>query len=255
MVFDVNEAEFEQRVVERSRELPVVVDFWAEWCGPCRTLSPALESAASEREGEVELAKVDVDANQGLAAAFGVQGIPAVKAFRDGQIVDEFTGAIPPARVDSFFDKLVPSHADRLVRAGDEASLRAALEADPRHLGAAQRLGQMLLARGDAAEALELLGDFQGDFLAEGLAARARLSSAAGDGAEGDDDGLRQAFAAWDDGDHESALEGLQDALSGEQNPERRDEIRKAMVAIFTELGADHPLAREHRRRLAAALN
>jgi len=253
MVFDVAEAEFEQRVVERSRELPVVVDFWAEWCGPCRTLSPALEAAAAKREGEVELAKVDVDANQGLSAAFGIQGIPAVKAFRDGKIVDEFTGAVPPAQVERFFDGLVPSPADRLVEAGDEQALRKALELDDRHLEAAQQLGWLLVRRGDAAEALELLGGFQGDFLAEGLAARARLASADGDAA--DADGLARAFAAWDEGEHDSALEGLQEALSSEVEPERRDLIRKAMVAIFTELGADHPLAREHRRRLAAALN
>jgi putative thioredoxin len=254
MVFDVNEREFEQRVVERSRELPVVVDFWAEWCGPCRTLSPALEAAASKREGEVELAKVDVDANQGLAAAFGVQGIPAVKAFRDAKIVDQFTGAIPPARVEQFFNGLVPSPADRLVASGDEEDLRKALELDPRHADAAHRLGRLLLERGQAEEALELLDRFQGDFLAEGLAARARLASSDGDGAGGSDD-VERAFAAWDDGDPGTALELLQEALSSADDPERRDSIRRVMVAIFTELGADHPLAREHRRRLAAALN
>lgn len=201
MVFDVNEAEFEQRVVERSRELPVVVDFWAEWCGPCRTLSPALETAAAKREGEVELVKVDVDANQGLAAAFGVQGIPAVKAFRDAKIVNEFTGAIPPAQVERFFDAVVPSPADRLVESGDEQSLRKALEADPRHLAAAQRLGRLLLERGNAEEALGLLDGFHGDFLAEGLAARARLASADGNGAAAGAGGLEDAFRGWDEGE------------------------------------------------------
>jgi putative thioredoxin len=254
MVFDVNEAEFEQRVVERSRELPVVVDFWAEWCGPCRTLSPALEAAAAKREGEVELVKVDVDSNQGLAAAFGVQGIPAVKAFRDAKIASEFTGAIPPAQVERFFDALVPSPADRLVESGDEESLRRALETDPTHVAAAQRLGRLLLERGDAEEALELLDGFHGDFLAEGLAARARLASADGNGATAGSGRLEDAFRAWDEGEHQRALEALQEALSGADDPERRDQIRRVMVAIFTELGADHPLSREHRRRLAAAL-
>jgi putative thioredoxin len=255
MVFDVDEAQFEHRVIERSRELPVVVDFWAEWCGPCRTLSPALEAAATKREGEVELAKVDTDRNQQLAAAFGIQGIPAVKAFRDAKVVSEFTGAIPPAQVERFFDELVPSPADTLVESGDEEELRKALELDPRHLAAAQRLGRLLLERGDTGEALELLDGFHGDFLAEGLAARARLAAADGDGGAPDVDDLERAFAAWDAGDHEAALERLQAALAAADDPERRDLIRKAMVAIFTELGADHPLAREHRRRLAAALN
>ena len=127
-VFDVTEADFEQRVIERSRELPVVVDFWAEWCGPCRTLSPALEQAAQSRAGKVELAKLDTDSNQTLAARFGIRGIPAVKAFRDGEVVEEFTGALPAPRVEAFFDRLVPSEADELAARGaaekDEQALR-----------------------------------------------------------------------------------------------------------------------------------
>ncbi len=256
MTRDVGEAEFMAEVVERSRELPVVVDFWADWCGPCRQLGPAIEAAIAKRGGAVELAKVDVDANQSLAASFGVQGIPAVKAFRDGQVVAEFTGAIPPARIEEFLDGLVPSPADELARAGDEASLREALALDPRHAEAAVRLGRILLARGDTAEALELLDPLHGDFLAEGLAARARLATGNGNGAGAAADGpLERAFAAWDEGGYETSLEALQEALAGEQDAELRDLIRRAMVGIFTELGADDPLAREHRRRLAAALN
>ncbi|HMT04537.1 MAG TPA: thioredoxin [Solirubrobacterales bacterium] len=109
MVKDVTEATFQQEVVERSREIPVVVDFWAEWCGPCRTLGPAIEKAVADREGKVELAKVDVDSNQQLAAAFQVQGIPAVKAFVNGEMVDEFTGALPPAQIEAFLDRVVPA--------------------------------------------------------------------------------------------------------------------------------------------------
>ena len=108
MVKDVDEASFQQEVIERSKEVPVVVDFWAEWCGPCRTLGPAIEQAVAAREGKVELAKVDVDSNQQLAAAFRVQGIPAVKAFVDGHMVDEFTGALPPAQINAFLDKIIP---------------------------------------------------------------------------------------------------------------------------------------------------
>ena len=109
MVKDVDEASFQQEVIERSKEVPVVVDFWAEWCGPCRTLGPAIEQAVADREGKVELAKVDVDSNQNLAAAFQVQGIPAVKAFVNGEMVDEFTGALPPAQISAFLDKIIPS--------------------------------------------------------------------------------------------------------------------------------------------------
>jgi putative thioredoxin len=246
MVFDVGEQDFQQRVVERSRELPVVVDFWAEWCGPCRQLTPALEAAVKSREGEVELAKVDVDQNQRLAASFRVQGIPAVKAFRDGRVAAEFTGALPPAEVERFFDGLVPSEVDRLASSGDEQALRRALELDPGHAEAARELGRLLIARGDTDEAREVLERVDHDFVAAGLLARLELS---GEGAE-----LDPVWEAWDAGDHERALERLQEALPA-ADADRRDLIRRAMVAIFTELGADHPLAREHRRRLAAALN
>ena len=250
MISDVSEANFMDQVVERSRELPVVVDFWAEWCGPCRQLGPALEAAVQKRGGKVALAKVDTDANQALAQSFDIRGIPAVKAFRDGQVVAEFTGAIPPAQIESFLDELVPSPADELAAAGDEASLRQALALDPSHRGAAAGLGRILLGRGDTGEALELLEPLRGDFLAEGLAARAKLAS---DGET--EPGLAGAFDAWDAGDYETALEGLQEAIGEEADADRRDLIRQAMVGIFAELGADHELAREHRRRLAAALN
>jgi putative thioredoxin len=247
-IFDVDEADFEPRVVERSRQQPVVVDFWAAWCAPCRQLTPALERAVTARAGKVELAKVDVDANQGLAARFGVQGIPAVKAFRDGRVASEFTGALPPAEVERFFDALVPSEADELATSGDETALRRALELDPSHTEARGRLARLLLERGDAAEALEVAREAASDFVADGLAARARLTLAGADE-------LQPAFEAWDQADPETALERLQQALASASDPERRDLLRRVMVAIFTELGPDSPLASEHRRRLAAALN
>jgi putative thioredoxin len=253
VIRDVVEADFEQHVLVRSRELPVIVDFWAEWCGPCRQLGPALEQAVSSREGEVELAKVDVDSNQALATSFAVQGIPAVKAFRDGQVVSEFTGALPPARIEEFLNALVPSKADRLAAAGDEASLRSALEADPRHSGAAAALARILLERGETDAARELLEPIQGDFLADGLLARAHLTAANGDANVSDE--LAAAFAEWDAGNAGEALERLQAEISSEDDPERRDLVRRVMVAIFTELGPDHELSRSHRRRLASALS
>jgi putative thioredoxin len=244
-VFDVDEADFERRVLERSRELPVVVDFWADWCGPCKQLTPVLERAATARAGKVELAKVDVDRNRRLQAAFRIQGIPAVKAFRDGRMAAEFSGALPPAEVERFFDALVPSEADELATGGDEASLRRALELDPAHAVARRELGKLLLRRGDSGEAIELLEGATGDFVADGLLARARLAG---------DDGLAPAFEAWDSGDLEAALERLQEAFAGEPDAGRRDLIRRVLVALFTELGPDSELAREHRRRLSTAL-
>ncbi len=249
-VIEVSERDFEERVIERSRELPVIVDFWAEWCGPCRVLGPVLEAAVAAHAGELELAKVNTDENPLLAQAFGISGIPAVKAFRDGRVVAEFTGAIPRPQVEEFCARLVPSPAERLAAQGGEENLRRALELDPRNAVARRELGRLLLRRGEPAEAAELLAeaDGAGDFIADGLAARAQLELAG-------PDGLAEAFSAWDDGDAEGALERLQEAIAGEGDPERRDLLRRAMVAIFTELGPAHPLAREHRRRLAMTLS
>jgi putative thioredoxin len=251
VISDVTEQDFQQKVVERSKQVPVVVDFWAEWCGPCRTLGPALEKAVSARNGEIELAKLDTDRNPNIAQEFQIASIPAVKAFKDGKVVAEFIGAIPPARIEAFLNEVVPSEADRLADSEDEESLRKALELDPRQAQAAVKLGRLLLDRGETDEALETLRPFPHDFVADGLLARAELSAV--NGSEGDE--LQGAFASWDAGDPEQALEKLQGVLAAEQDPERKDLLRRVMVAIFTELGTDHPLAREHRRRLAAALN
>jgi putative thioredoxin len=241
--FEVTDADFDERVLRRSEQVPVLVDFWADWCQPCHMLAPVIEKAVAAQEGKVELAKLDVDSNQATAARYGVRGLPTVKAFRDGQVATEFTGAQPPQVVARFVDSLVPSEADSLVESGDEAALRRALEVEPNHPLARRELGRMLLLRGETDEALELLEAVPGDFVAVGLAARARLA--------GDAD-LAPAFDAWDEGDHATALELLQSALA---DPEQRDLVRRVMVAIFTDLGPEHPLAREHRRRLSAALN
>src|SRR3954466_4605508 len=148
MGVDITEADFESAVIERSREVPVVVDFWAPWCGPCRQLTPALERAAAAREGQVELVKVNTDENQNISRAFQIQGIPAVKAFKDGREVSGFVGAVPPAKVESFFDALVPSEAEQLVAAGDEESLRRALDLEPTRRDAKVKLAQLLFVGG-----------------------------------------------------------------------------------------------------------
>jgi putative thioredoxin len=244
-VIDVTEQDFEREVLERSRTTPVVVDFWAEWCGPCRMLGPILERAAEARGDQVVLAKLDTDANQSIAREYGIQGIPAVKAFRDGKVVDEFVGVQPPAEVERFFDRVVPSEADALVEAGDEASLRRALELEPTRGDAAVALAEQLYRRGEREEALRLLQNVTGNFRAEGLAARMRLE-------DQDAIDLDEAFRALDAGDRERALELLIGAIPSADG--YKDDVRRVVVSILDQLGVDDPLARDARRRLATAL-
>jgi putative thioredoxin len=245
---DVSESTFQSAVIERSYTLPVVVDFWADWCGPCRQLGPVIERAVAARAGKVELAKVDVDANPRLARAFQIQGIPAVKAFRDGRVAAEFVGAQPPANVERFLDSLLPSEADALVANGDEISLRRALELEPRRADAAVSLARILRERGDTDEALEILGRVSGNFAADGLAARITLERTQ----PPEIPNLREALAALDAGEYERALDLLIAALPSADGA--RDDIRRVVVGILDELGVEHPLARSARRKLASAL-
>lgn len=265
LVRDVDETDFLQVVVEGSRTRPVVVDFWAEWCGPCTQLSPELEQAAQQFAGEVDVVKVDVDSNQRLAQQFGVQGIPAVKAFADGRLVSEFTGLQPPAVIEQFFAALAPSEADRMVqRAAADPSLaevlyRQALEVEVDHPGAAIGLADLLAEGGDVEGAVAVLAKARPTPEVQRLQAALSLADDAGDIAaltaavEGGDDEARvtlgKALAAARR--HEDAIEVLLDAV---RLPETRDLGREALLEVFTVLGNDDSRVRAARPRLASAL-
>jgi putative thioredoxin len=230
----VTDATFEQEVLVRSHDVPVVVDLWAEWCGPCKTLGPILERAVEATGGAVELATVDVDANPQVAAGFQVQSIPAVYAVRDGKVVDGFVGALPEAKVAEFVNKLAPalSEADTLAALGDEASLRKALELEPGHTGAVLALAQLLLDRGDAEGALEMLNRVPESAETRALAARARLAGEHVDPS----------------GDVTAQLDALLEQV-------RDDEAaRQRFVDILETLGADDPRTTQYRKALAARL-
>jgi putative thioredoxin len=247
-VIDVNEADFEAEVVQRSVDVPVVVDFWAPWCAPCRQLGPSLEKAANAREGDVVLAKVDTDENPQVANRFGIQGIPAVKAFRNGEVVAEFVGAQSPSQVEAFFDGLVPSETQLLLDAGDEASLRKVVEKEPANVEANFGLAQLAYRSGDVDAALERLRNAAGGFRADGLAARIELERS-----NGEHPRLPEAFAKLDAGDHEVGLDILLEELASAGGDDK-ERLRKAIVAVLDELGVEHPVARAARRRLAQAL-
>jgi putative thioredoxin len=232
---DVTDATFEQAVVARSREVPVVVDLWAPWCGPCKSLGPMLEDAVAATGGRVELAKVNVDENPTVSGTFQVQSIPAVYALRDGKVVDGFIGAVPEAQVREFVARLAPAptEADLLVRKGDEASLRQALALDHDHPEAVTALARLLVDSSRADEALELLARVPETAETRGLAAEARLS------ARNVDVAGRDVTAVLD-----ALLERVRDDESA----------RQEYLDLLETLGADDPRTTQYRKALAARL-
>ena len=272
-------AEFERQVLEESRRRPVVVDFWAPWCGPCRSLKPILEKLADEYGGKFLLAKVNADENQELSARYGVRGIPAVKAFSQGRLADEFSGALPEAAVREFLDRLVPKpaevsrlKADEQLRRGDvSGALKLLAEAaalDPANEWVRVDAAAIMLDMGELAEAQRLLQEVRLDD-ARVVQLRSRLefaqAAASGESAEAlaariarnSDDlqarlQLAKLLAAARD--YAGAMEQMLEVV----RRDRRygdDAGRRALLAVFELLGPGHPLVGEYRRKLASALN
>jgi putative thioredoxin len=256
-IIDVTEATFEAEVLQRSMTTPVVIDLWADWCGPCHQLAPVLEQAVAARNGDVVLARIDVDANQALAAALGVQGIPAVKAVVGGRLVAEFVGVQPKAAVERFLDQIAPRRApepavpeapavitDETIKGWQET-----LATEPGNAEARIGLAKVALGNGDHAEALKLLGPVEHEAGAAPLLAAARLAAtAADDGSE-----FAEAAAKATAGSPEAALESLLAAVrSGDGD--RRDGARRLMLDVFKLLGDDDPRTMRYRRGLMTAL-
>jgi putative thioredoxin len=273
-ITDVTTADFQQEVLLKSRDVPVLVDFWAEWCGPCKTLSPLLERMTEDATGSFLLAKVDVDANQELSAQFGVQSIPTIVAVVNGKEVNRFSGSLPEAAIQTFIDSVMPSEIDLMVEearsvliSGDvvasEHILRQVLDTQSDHQDAGTSLAALLIDKGETEEAMIVLGKLVPDADVDRLQGAARLRKAAGT-----DISLLEAAVQANPGDDEAHLE-LAKALAarGEYEPaldkmlaivrngdDGKEGARLAMVDIFGVLGADHPLTLSYRRQLASAL-
>ncbi len=233
MAIDVSDATFQTEVLDRSKEVPVVVDLWAPWCGPCRTLGPILEKVVDETNGQVVLVKVNIDENPGIAQAFGVQSIPLVVGLRDGQPVDGFLGAYPEQAVREFIQKLLPTAEEqtvaRLLEAGDEVSLRQALELDPGNEAVVVALAEVLIEAGETEEALAVLARVPETAEVRRVAALARVGDAPSD-------------------DYDAKLTSLLDSVKDDEA------ARQEFLDLLELMGPDDPRTNQYRRLLTSRL-
>jgi putative thioredoxin len=232
MVVDVTDATFQTEVVDRSMQSVVVVDLWAPWCGPCRTLTPIIERVVDETKGKAVLVKVNIDENPAISQAFRVQSIPAVYALKDGQVVDGFMGALPEQEVRQFVERLLPSAEDdmvaRMIAMGDEGSLRAVLEIDPANEDAIVALAELLIARGETEEALALVARIPESERTRRVAAKARLGVVTDD--------------------HDATLSDLLEKVKAD------DDARQQYVDILELMGPDDPRTAKYRKLLTQRL-
>jgi putative thioredoxin len=270
-IIHVTEADFEYEVIQYSQQTPVVVDFWADWCIPCKTLGPILAKLTEERQGEFRLAKVDVDENPKLANRFNIRGIPVVKGFRDSQVVGEFSGVRTEAQVRKFLEELVPGPSNLQLEKGNslittedweraETAFRQVLRDRPRHPGALLGLAKCLLTRGDGHQTLQILNEFPASHefsSAQKLRPLADALSRSNDQPMTTENLLaatyQRALQLIRRGNLPAAMDGLLTILR-EDKHYHQDEARMVMIALFEILGDENPLTREYRSELASAL-